>query len=218
MKHTGIVLLFAALSVSCLRETEAFRKRINNELKNIRKKPASLVSVTMFGEEKQTSSISIVQAEENSLFKWKATMQGPEGTPFEGGIFELDVTLPDGYPFYPPRIKFLSEMFHPNIYEDGSICLDVLRERWSPAQTIFSALLSIQSLLTDPNPHSNSEADFLFLNNRPEYDKRVRATVMKTKPGSEAKKGPSGSPRDCNPSEGNIERASHEEQIEEAFD
>ncbi|OIR58254.1 MAG: ubiquitin-conjugating enzyme E2 [Amphiamblys sp. WSBS2006] len=178
MKHTGIVLLFAAFYISCISKTTVL-KRITSEIRDIRKEPASLVSITMFGEEKQTSSISIVQAEENNLFKWKATMQGPEGTPFEGGAFELEVTIPEDYPTHAPEIKFLSQMFHPNINEDGSICLDILRGDWTHSQTIFSTLLSIQSLLNDPNPDSNNRPSTLFLNNKPEYDKRVRATVMK---------------------------------------
>ncbi|OIR55583.1 MAG: ubiquitin conjugating enzyme E2, partial [Amphiamblys sp. WSBS2006] len=105
-----------------------------------------LVSITMFGEERQASSISIVQEEENNLFKWKATMKGPEGTLFEGGIFDLDVTLPEDYPFTPPRINFTSTIIHPNIYGNGDICLDILTDKWSPAQTLLTALLSIQSL------------------------------------------------------------------------
>ncbi|OIR57139.1 MAG: ubiquitin-conjugating enzyme E2 [Amphiamblys sp. WSBS2006] len=185
MKHTGIVLLFAELSVSCLRETEAFRKRINNEIRNIRKEPASFVSITLVGEEKQTASISIVQEEENNLFKWKATMKGPEGTPFEGGVFVLDVTLLSDYPFSPPRINFTSKMFHPNIdNENGSICLDILRGKWSPAQSLFSTLISIQSLLTDPNPASplNTEAAKLFRTNKTGYEEKVRAAAKKTNP------------------------------------
>ncbi|OIR57144.1 MAG: ubiquitin conjugating enzyme E2 [Amphiamblys sp. WSBS2006] len=189
------------MSTATQRGTAHILKRINREIRDIRKEPASLVSITLVGEEKQTSSISIVQAEENNLFKWKAAMKGPEGTPFEGGVFDLDVTVSEDYPTHAPEIRFLSEMFHPNIFWDGSICLDVLGERWCPSLTIFSILLSIQSLLTDPNPHSNSEADFLFLNNRPEYDKRVREAAKKTNPGPEEKKGLSTSPRDGNPTE-----------------
>ncbi|OIR58241.1 MAG: ubiquitin-conjugating enzyme E2 [Amphiamblys sp. WSBS2006] len=199
MKHTGIVLLFAELSVSCIPKTTVL-KRINKEIKNIQKEPASLVSITMFGEEKQASSISIVQAEENNLLKWKATMKGPEGTPFEGGIFEIDFTIPEDYPFSPPAIRFRSEMFHPNIYGDGDICLDILKDKWSPAQTLLTALLSIQSLLTDPNlgSQTNSEAGKLFSTDKTEYARRVRNLFGRINPRLGAASGPSSSSRDGN--------------------
>ncbi|OIR58250.1 MAG: ubiquitin conjugating enzyme E2 [Amphiamblys sp. WSBS2006] len=225
MKHFGIVLLFAALSVSCIGET-TFSKRINKEIKNIRKEPTSLLaSITLFGEDtetedKQASPISIVQVEENNLFKWKATMKGPEGTLFEGGEFKIDFTLPEDYPFAPPKIKFTSEMFHPNIYEDGSICLNILKEDWHPAQTMFSTLLCIQSLLNNPNmedPAANTEADKLFRTDKEEYARRVRATFGRTKPDSTAYSGSSDSLRDGNPAEGGADVA-REEKTEEAFD
>ncbi|OIR57140.1 MAG: ubiquitin-conjugating enzyme E2 [Amphiamblys sp. WSBS2006] len=219
MKHTGIVLLFAALSVSCLGRTTML-KRISKEIKNIQNEPTSLVSITMFGEERQASSISIVQEEENNLFKWKVAMKGPEGTLFEGGIFVLDVTLPEDYPFYPPRIKFLSTIIHPNIYEDGGICLDILREKWSPAQTMFSALVSIQALLSDPYTSSaaNGEIGKLFYTNKAEYEEKVREATKKTNPGLAANNEPSASPEMAIRVKETSSGASHEDQTEEVLD
>ena len=91
---------------------------------------------------------------------WSATVFGPDDTPWEGGIFSMRLTFNDQYPDKPPRVRFTSEMFHPNIYADGSICLDILQNQWSPIYDISAILTSIQSLLCDPNPSSpaNSEA------------------------------------------------------------
>ena len=79
----------------------------------------------------------------------------------------------------PPVVKFTSKMFHPNIYQDGSICLDILKERWSPSYDVTAILTSIQSLLSDPNPSSpaNNVAAQLLRDNPREYEKRVRACV-----------------------------------------
>ncbi|OIR58252.1 MAG: ubiquitin-conjugating enzyme E2 [Amphiamblys sp. WSBS2006] len=220
MKHFGIVLLFAALSVSCLGRTTVL-KRINKEIKNIQKEPTSLVSITLVGEERQASSISIVQEEENNLFKWKATMKGPEGTPFEGGIFVLDVALLNDYPFRPPTIKFRSEMFHPNIYGDGRISLDILEEEWSPSLSVLPTLLCIQAILNDPNmgyPVANTEADKLFRTDKEEYARRVRATFGRTNPDSAADSEPSASPEMATRVKEAASGSSREEQTEEVLD
>ena len=76
-------------------------------------------------------------------------------------------------------VKFTTKMFHPNIYQDGSICLDILKERWSPSYDVTAILTSIQSLLSDPNPSSpaNNVAAQLLRDNKREYEKRVRACV-----------------------------------------
>ncbi|OIR57143.1 MAG: ubiquitin-conjugating enzyme E2 [Amphiamblys sp. WSBS2006] len=130
MKHSGIVLLFAAFSVSCLGGTAMFVKRINREISNIRNEPASLISITMFGEERQTSSISIVQTEENNLFKWKATMQGP-GNAVRGRLFQNCCYHPGGPPCFCP-LQVVFKKLHPNIYGDGRIYPDLLEREWSP--------------------------------------------------------------------------------------
>merc|ERR1711981_766426 len=88
----------------------------------------------------------------DDVFQWQATVQGPAGTPYEGGIFFLKVQFPSNYPFKPPKIQFTTPVYHPNINSSGSICLDVLKDQWNPALTISKVLLSICSLLSDPNP------------------------------------------------------------------
>ena len=85
----------------------------------------------------------------------------------------------EDYPNKPPAVRFLSHIFHPNVYGDGKICLDILQNQWSPIYDIAAILTSIQSLLSDPNPASpaNSEASNLFERDRREYNRRVRAVV-----------------------------------------
>ena len=89
----------------------------------------------------------------DNLFHWKGTIRGPKDSPYEGGVFSLTINFPRDYPFSPPRITFDTKVFHPNINRNGSICLDILQsEEWSPALTISRVLLSICSLLCEPNP------------------------------------------------------------------
>ncbi|KAL4858291.1 3-oxoacyl-[acyl-carrier-protein] synthase 3 [Chlorella vulgaris] len=104
---------------------------------------------------------------EENLFVWGASILGPMETAWEGGVFQLRITFGEHYPDKPPRVRFTSEVFHPNVYNDGTLCLDIIQEHWSPCHNICSILTSIQSLLTDPNCASpaNPEAAQTFLTN-----------------------------------------------------
>ena len=116
---------------------------------------------------------------DNNIMLWNAVIFGPSDTPFEDGTFKLTIDFTEEYPNRPPIVKFKSKMFHPNVYADGSICLDILQNRWSPTYDVSAILTSIQSLLDEPNPNSpaNSVAAQLYQENRREYEKRVVATV-----------------------------------------
>ncbi|KAH9249757.1 hypothetical protein BASA81_012564 [Batrachochytrium salamandrivorans] len=96
-----------------------------------------------------------------------------------GGTFTLNLTFSEEFPNKPPKVQFLTRVFHPNVYLDGSICLDILTNQWSPIYDISAILTSIQSLLCDPNPNSpaNSEASTLYQTNKREYNRRVRECV-----------------------------------------
>lgn len=89
---------------------------------------------------------------DGNMFKWRGSIIGPSGTPYEGGIFIVNITFPPNYPFLPPDVKFATKIYHPNIKPDGHICLDILKGEWSPVLTISKVLLSISSLLSEPNP------------------------------------------------------------------
>ena len=77
---------------------------------------------------------------------------GPKGTPYEGGLFYLDVSFPAQYPFEAPKLRFQTKIYHCNVSSQGVICLDILKDNWSPALTIAKVLLSITSLMSDANP------------------------------------------------------------------
>ncbi|XP_027124939.2 ubiquitin-conjugating enzyme E2 27 [Coffea arabica] len=95
----------------------------------------------------------------DSLIHLIGTIPGPLGTPYEGGTFNIDITLPDGYPFEPPKMRFATKVWHPNISsQSGAICLDILKDQWSPALTIKTALLSLQALLSAPAPDDPQDA------------------------------------------------------------
>ena len=88
----------------------------------------------------------------DNLRYFNITVSGPSDTPFEGVIFKLELFLPDSYPMEPPKVRFLTKIYHPNIDRLGRICLDVLKDKWSPALQIRHVLLSIQALMSTPNP------------------------------------------------------------------
>ncbi|XP_075395112.1 ubiquitin-conjugating enzyme E2 D2-like isoform X2 [Tenrec ecaudatus] len=88
----------------------------------------------------------------DDMFHWQGTIMGPANSPYQGGIFFLSIYFPTDYPYHPPEITFTTRIYHPNISKRGNICLDILKSEWSPALTIAKVLLSICSLLCDPNP------------------------------------------------------------------
>ena len=118
---------------------------------------------------------------EDNIMNWEGVIIGPSGTPWEGATLKLKLNFKETYPNEPPSVKFITKVYHPNVYGDGRICLDILQTNWAAAYDVSTILLSIQSLLTDPNPNSpaNYEASRLYVENRTEYDRRVRDTLMK---------------------------------------
>ena len=110
--------------------------------------------------------------DEENFFEWEALITGPEGTCFEGGVFTARLTFPNDYPLSPPKMQFISDMFHPNIYPDGRVCISILHapgddpmgyessaERWSPVQSVEKVLLSVVSMLAEPNDESGANVD-----------------------------------------------------------
>ena len=93
-----------------------------------------------------------IECNNTNIYKWLVTMRGPEKSPYEEGIFKLTIDFPENYPFSPPQVNFVTRIYHCNINNSGGICLDILKEQWSPALTVNKILLSIISLLNDPNP------------------------------------------------------------------
>lgn len=132
--------------------------RINKELKMLQKDPPMNCSAGPIGDD---------------VTVWQATIIGPSDSPYENGVFYLDIKFPTSYPFKPPSIKFRTRIYHPNIApHSGAICLDILKDKWAPSLTIGSVLLSICSLLTDPNPDDPLAPDVarLYKTNREEFN------------------------------------------------
>ena len=139
----------------------------------------------LFGEYKTMTSEfqdGIFASPTEDILVWDAVIFGEEGTLYEGGCFNLTMDFPLNYPNDPPSIRFVSQLFHPNIYQDGSICLDILGNRWSPTFDIKIALCAVRSLLTQPNAQSpaNSNAATLLLKDEQEYNRRVLQCVRRT--------------------------------------
>mmetsp|Transcript_66617 Transcript_66617/g.59765 ORF Transcript_66617/g.59765 Transcript_66617/m.59765 type:complete len:162 (+) Transcript_66617:39-524(+) len=155
-------------------------RRITKELKDLESDPPDMAAGGPIGDD---------------MFKWNATISGPSDTPYDGGLFFLDVVFPQDYPFKPPRIKFTTKIYHCNINEKGGICLDILKDNWSPALTISKVLVSIHSLLSSPNCDFYSQQDIdkggeyfksgfieaakLCKNNRQKYDKKAKEWTIK---------------------------------------
>jgi ubiquitin-protein ligase len=118
--------------------------------------------------------------DESNITTLSCTLLGIEGTDYESGKFKLEAIFPNNYPFSPPEIKFKCKMFHPNISMSGLICLDILSNKWSPALSFYKVLLSLQLLLSDPNPDSplNSKAASLYNTDRDEYKKTCQKYIM----------------------------------------
>ncbi|CAM8877155.1 unnamed protein product [Rhodiola kirilowii] len=135
-------------------------KRINKELKDLQKDPPT--------------SCSAGPVDDN-MFHWQATIMGPADSPYAGGVFLVSIHFPPDYPFKPPKV------YHPNINSNGSICMDILKDQWSPALTISKVLLSICSLLTDPNPDDPlvPETAHIYKHDRSKYESTARSWTKK---------------------------------------
>ena len=122
------------------------------------------------------SGCSAGPTREDDILAWQGSIYGPEDSPYSGGIFFLDIRFPEEYPFKPPCVKFTTKIFHPNIDDEGNICLDVLKDQYSPALTVSKIMLSICSLLTDPNPNDPlvTEIANLYQNNIEEYKEKAK--------------------------------------------
>ena len=116
----------------------------------------------------------------DDLFKWEAMIFGPDDTPYAGGCFKLLINFTSEYPFKPPIVQFVTKVYHPNINAAGGICLDILKNQWSPALRISKVLLSICSLLAEPNPSDPLMPDiaYQFTHNRDKYNETAREYTL----------------------------------------
>ncbi|KAK8209112.1 ubiquitin conjugating enzyme Ubc7/UbcP3 [Zalaria obscura] len=115
---------------------------------------------------------------EDDLFVWEALIEGPEGTPFEGGIFPAELKFPKDYPLMPPTMRFTCDIWHPN---DDPNHYEHASERWSPIQSVEKILISVMSMLAEPNDESpaNVDAARMWRERRPDFERKVKADVRR---------------------------------------
>lgn len=131
----------------------------------------------------------------SDLFNWDCLLMGPPDTPYEGGIFNCKLSFPNDYPLSPPKLTFTPSILHPNVYPNGEVCISILHapgndpnmyelaeERWSPVQSVEKILLSVMSMLSEPNVESGANVDacILWRDNRKEFERRVKRDVLKS--------------------------------------
>lgn len=133
--------------------------------------------------------------DDDDLFKWEIVIYGPPDTVYEGGMFKAHMLFPKEYPHRPPKMKFVSQMWHPNIDSEGNVCISILHEpgddkygyekaaeRWLPVHTVETICISVISMLADPNDESpaNVDAAKMMRENFDEFKKKVARTVRRS--------------------------------------
>ena len=146
-------------------------KRLNKELRQLNESPSELFTIGLVNED--------------DLFTWCGIIFGPSDTIYEGGMFRFEMKFPSKFPIEPPSFRFLNSVFHPNVYSDGRVCISILNkgedqfgyeatdERWTPVRSIESILISICSIIADPNIDSpaNVDSSVLYRDNREEFNR-----------------------------------------------
>lgn len=142
--------------------------------------------------------VKVEPAGGSDIMKWDIWLLGPDQTPYEGGCFHANLTFTEEFPMKPPEMRFLSDFWHPNVYDNGVVCISILHPpgtdqmnalesaamRWTPVQTLEKVLLSVISMIADPDPAeagapANVDALVEWRKNRPKYIQRCRAIVEK---------------------------------------
>tara|TARA_B100000768_G_C11284189_1_gene380867 strand:+ start:8334 stop:8771 length:438 start_codon:yes stop_codon:yes gene_type:complete len=137
-------------------------KRLTKEKKNILENPIERV---------------LIEPIDDTLLIWKGHIKGPDDSPYSGGIFPIVMKFDETYPIKPPSVQFTKKVYHPNIYRDGKICIDILQnQNWAPSLNIQSILISLVSLFDDPNVASPANRDAADL-----YKKDINKFNLKVK-------------------------------------
>jgi len=145
---------------------DARLRRVNKEIADCKKDKASRIKVDLV---------------DNSPFHLIGSFDGPEETAYEGGRFQVDIVIPDSYPFQPVKMKFITKVYHPNISSaSGAICLDILKDAWSPVLTLKSTLISLQSLLCSPEPNDPQDAEVAkhYMTSKSSFEETARYWTM----------------------------------------
>ena len=142
-------------------------KRIEKELKK-------------FNEE-EPEGLTAGPPDDSDMFKWDASLTGPENSPYEGGTFNLSIEFPKDYPFKPPKVEFTTKVYHPNVKSTGTICLDILKDAWSPDISVSQILIAIQNLLINPNIDHPLEPEIAkqYTDNKAAYEQTAKEWTEK---------------------------------------
>ena len=142
-------------------------KRIQKELTEFNKEPPE--------------GFSAGPVDDSDMFKWEASITGPEESPFENGTFQLSIEFPKDFPFKPPKVEFTTKVYHPNVKSTGTICLDILKDAWSPDITVSKLLLAIQNLLINPNIDHPLEPEIaeLYKKDKNAYNEKAKEWTEK---------------------------------------
>ena len=141
-------------------------KRLLKEFSNIKKNPIERVHI---------------EPKENDIYTWEGYIEGPSDSPYSGGKFPILMKFEERYPVRPPSVKFTKFVFHPNIYRDGKICIDILQHNWAPSLNIQSVLMSLISLFDDPNVNSpaNRDAAMMYRDDKKTFGEKVKEYIDK---------------------------------------
>ncbi|KAF2404682.1 ubiquitin-conjugating enzyme E2-24 kDa [Trichodelitschia bisporula] len=143
-------------------------RRITKEIQDIKNDPHS--------------QITVEPVADDDMSHLRGQFMGPPDTPYEGGKYFVDIVIPVEYPFRPPHMKFETKLWHPNVSsQTGAICLDTLSTAWSPVLTIKSALISLQSLLSTPEPRDPQDAEVasMLIKHPAEFEHKAREWAVK---------------------------------------
>ncbi|CAE6458435.1 unnamed protein product [Rhizoctonia solani] len=169
---------------------DARLRRVNKEIADCKNDKASKITIELI---------------DDSPFHLCGSFPGPEDTPYQGGTYQVDIVIPDSYPFQPVKMKFITKVYHPNISSaSGAICLDILKDAWSPVLTLKSTLISLQSLLFSPEPNDPQDAEVAkhYLTSRSSFNDTARywaeiyAGAPPSRNSGDNKTGQPGAPRD----------------------
>ena len=153
----------------------------SNQLKRLLKEASEFKQKENGKGDNISENISAGPVNDKDLTKWTAVIIGPTKTPYEGGIFNLSIDITAEYPFKPPKVTFVTPIYHPNINSNGAICLDILKNNWSPALSLQKVLLSICVLMSTPNPDDPLVPDVakIYKESRVAFDKTAREYTVK---------------------------------------
>ena len=125
--------------------------------------------------------ISLIDTSKIDLFHWTGIIAGPEGTAYEGGVWFVEITFPQDYPFKAPKTRLTTKIYHCNYNDKGGHCLDIDKDNWSPALTLRKIMLALSSMFSDPNPNDPLRPSIarLYKTNRVEHDRIAREWTAK---------------------------------------